>query len=76
MVDFDRWETTFAKFVRAYGAQKLADELQIQRSAIYHWIAGSVQPHPDNAKRLVELASSIQFELSLSDIYSHADVVR
>jgi len=76
MVAFDRWETRFAKFVRAFGTQKLADTLQIKRSAIYHWISGSVQPHPENAKKVVALAKSIEFDLSLSDVYTHADAIR
>ncbi len=71
-----RWETKFGRFVLAYQAEKLAADLGVHPSAIYHWIAGSNQPKAAKAQKLVELARKIGFRLRLEDVYSHADVVR
>ncbi len=71
-----RWSTRLGRFVLAYRANKLAEALGIRRTAIHHWIDGTTQPRPENARKLVELAKEIGIRLSLQDVYSHAETAR
>jgi hypothetical protein len=67
----DLWTTAFAKFVEKRGATKLAEDLQVVRTAVYHWIEGTTSPRPDKAIQIVEIAKSARFQLTLVDIYAH-----
>lgn len=63
-----RWETRFARAVRQYGVARLADDLQVDPTAIYQWIRGSVSPRPDKALVIVKLLAR---RLRLEEIYQH-----
>lgn len=58
------WQTPLGQFVRQYGAQELADVLNYHRSAVYHWVAGTVSPYPETAQRVVELAQRRRFRVT------------
>jgi DNA-binding XRE family transcriptional regulator len=70
-----RWQTRFARLVRRYGVANLARELQVDQTAIYQWIRGSVAPRPEKAMLLVQLLRSVG-RLTLEDIYCHQFVVQ
>jgi DNA-binding XRE family transcriptional regulator len=63
------WETRFGKFLKSYGTHKLAKELGIYPSTIYHWMAGVHYPRTETAQKIVIAAKSIRFRLTLSDVY-------
>jgi DNA-binding XRE family transcriptional regulator len=65
-----RWQTRFARRVRRYGVANLARELQVDQTAIYQWIRGSVAPRPEKAMLLVQLLRSVG-RLTLEDVYRH-----
>lgn len=67
-----RWETRFARRIRKYGVAKLARDLEVDPTAIYQWIRGSVSPRPDKAMTIVVLVG----RLKLEDIYQHRLTVR
>jgi len=48
----------------------LARELQVDQTAIYQWIRGSVAPRPEKAMLLVQLLRSVG-RLTLEDVYCH-----
>ena len=58
------WQTPLGQFVHSFGAEALANELNMHTSAVYHWMKGTAAPEPDTAMRVVELArrNSFQFE--------------
>ena len=65
-----RWETRFARLVRRYGVAKLARDLEVDPTAIYQWVRGSVSPRPDKAMLIVVLLKPVG-RLRLDDIYKH-----
>jgi DNA-binding XRE family transcriptional regulator len=65
-----RWETRFARLVRSYGVAKLAKDLEVDPTAIYQWVRGSVSPRPDKAMLIVVLLKQVG-RLRLDDIYQH-----
>jgi hypothetical protein len=71
-----RWESKFARFVKAYGVALLAAALDIRPSAIFHWIGGRTSPRPANAFAMQKLAKRCNVELSLEDIYQHSREIR
>jgi hypothetical protein len=50
------WKSKFARFVRSYGVHELAAQLDIQPSAIYHWLRGATAPRPVHAETIKRLA--------------------
>jgi hypothetical protein len=67
-----QWQSPFARFVERYGVPPLAARLSVERSAVYHWIAGSHQPRAAIALQICELAREIGIDLSLEEVYRHA----
>jgi hypothetical protein len=70
-----RWETRFARLVRRYGVAKLARDLDVDPTAIYQWVRGSVSPRPDKAMLIVVLLKPVG-RLRLDDIYKHRLTVK
>jgi transcriptional regulator with XRE-family HTH domain len=66
-----RWKSTFACFVRAYGVARLAKGLGIDPSAIYHWLRGLNSPRPEHAGIIQRLAHESGVELTFDHIYRH-----
>ena len=67
-----RWETRFARRIRAYGVAKLARDLEVDTAAIYQWIRGSSSPRPEKAMTIVVLVGRLRLE----DIYEQLLRVR
>ena len=66
----NKWSSRFGKFIRTYGTAKLARDLAVNPSTIYHWMGGDSSPRPTTAQQLLAAAKSIQFRLTHRDIYS------
>lgn len=66
-----RWESKFAQFVQDYGVERLARQLRIAPSAIYHWMRGRTSPHPARAIEVQRIAKRRGVDLSLDEIYQH-----
>ncbi len=73
MKQFDEryWKSKFARFVRSYGVDQLAAQLQIQPSAIYHWLRGTTAPRPIHAEIIQRLARERGARLTMDAIYGH-----
>lgn len=71
-----RWKSKFARFVSAYGVERLARGLDVHPSAIYHWVRGMSRPKPELAAIIQRLARERGIKLSLDEIYGHARDVR
>ena len=71
-----RWDTNFARFIQSYGLELLALELEVDPSAIYHWIRGATTPRPAYAEVIQRIARESGFTLSMDDIYGHSRAVR
>jgi hypothetical protein len=71
-----RWESKFARFVRTYGAERLAGALDVHSSAIYHWIRGATAPRPDRAAIIRRLAHENGIILTFDDVYEHVSELR
>lgn len=65
------WESEFARFVRSYGVDLMAERLAIKPSAIYHWIRGSTAPRPVHAEIIQRLARERGAMLTMDQIYGH-----
>jgi hypothetical protein len=64
-------KSKFERFVRSYGVDELAVKLEIQPSAIYHWLRGSTAPKPVHAEIIQRLARQSGARLSMDSIYAH-----
>lgn len=64
-----RWETKFGEFVSEFGAERLAERLEVTPPAVYHWVSGEKAPHPARAVAIQRIAERSGFEISLDDIY-------
>lgn len=71
-----RWESKFARFVRTYGAERLAGALDVHSSAIYHWIRGVTTPRPDRVAIIQRLAHERGVSLTFDDLYGHVSELR
>jgi hypothetical protein len=71
-----RWESKFARFVWAYGIKNLAAGLDVDPSAITHWIRGRNTPRPQHAEIIQRLARARGRRLTFDDIYRHSREVR
>jgi hypothetical protein len=65
------WKSEFARFVKSYGVVKLAKQLRILPSAIYHWIQGDTAPRPVHAEIIQRLARERGARLTMDQIYGH-----
>jgi hypothetical protein len=71
-----RWKSNFARFVHSYGVDLLALELEVDPSAIYHWIRGATTPRPAYAELIRRIARKRGITLSMDEIYGHSREVR
>ena len=55
--------------VRRYGIARMARDLEIDPTAIYQWVRGSVSPRPDKAMLIIQLVSPLG-RLRLVEIYA------
>jgi hypothetical protein len=68
--------TKFDLFVREFGVEALAHELDVNPSAIYHWLRGATSPYRANAEKIEDIAKKRGVLLSLNEIYDHYHKVR
>lgn len=68
----NRWNSTFARFVQAYGAARLAKGLEVHPTAIYQWVRGVTSPYIAHAVIIRRLARKSGVKLTLDEIYSHS----
>lgn len=73
-----RWQTRFGRWVKSYGATRLAQELGLSCGpggpiTIYQWVGGTRTPRPASALRIVTLARG---KVRLDDVYAHRYQVR
>jgi len=66
----------FEQFLRRYGVARMAAQLQIDESAIYHWLRGVTRPKPEFAVIIQRIAREEGSSLTLDDIYGHARKLR
>ena len=64
-----RWKTRFGSFVSEFGAERLAESLEVRPPAVYQWVKGETSPTPARAFAILRIASQSGFEISLDDIY-------
>jgi transposase-like protein len=69
-------QSKFDKFVRGFGVEELARHLDINPSAVYHWLRGKNVPDWKNAVKVQKLAKSRGVALSLDKLYQHYYEVR
>lgn len=50
------WKSKFARFIQDYGVESLTIELDVRRSAVYHWIRAATTPRPAQAEIIQRLA--------------------
>lgn len=73
-----RWRTRFARLLRRYGVARMARALEVDPTAIYQWVRGSVSPRPSKAILVISLVRPLG-RLRLEEIYAqralyaHAD---
>ncbi|MGB8591014.1 MAG: hypothetical protein WCD40_06505 [Candidatus Acidiferrales bacterium] len=71
-----RWKSKFARFIKSYGVESLAVQLDVRPSAIYHWISGATAPRRTHAEIIQRLARERGSRLTMDEIYGHARLVR
>lgn len=71
-----RWNSKFARFVERYGVARIATELHIDPTAIYHWIRAVTRPKPELAAIIQRIAGQHGTKLTLDDIYGHSANLR
>jgi hypothetical protein len=74
--DDGRWKSKFARFIKSYGVESLAVQLDVQASAIYHWVRGVSAPRRTHAEIIKRLARERGCRLTMDAIYEHAHAVR
>jgi len=65
-----RWNSKFGRFVSRLGAENLAEQLGVDRTAVYQWVRGEA-PHPATALQIRSLARENGFRMSFDDIYAN-----
>jgi hypothetical protein len=68
----DRWNSKFARFVTDYGPTRLAKQLEVHPSAVYHWVRGVTIPKPAHAAIIQRLAVEEGIALTFEEIYGHS----
>jgi hypothetical protein len=71
-----RWKSKFTRFIKSYGVEALARQLDVRPAAIYDWIRGATAPRRTPAEILQRLALERGSRLTMDDIYAHAREVR
>ena len=71
-----RWKSEFACFIKSYGVEALARQLDVRPAPIYHWIRGATAPRRAHAEILQRLALERGSRLTMDDIYAHPREVR
>lgn len=66
-----RWETPLGRFVDFFGADELAERIDVHKTAVYQYVSGATLPHPAKAFAIRRIARSSGFSISLDDIYQH-----
>jgi hypothetical protein len=61
----------FEQFIRGFGVDAIARRLDVNSSAVYHWLGGNASPHPTNAIKIQRIAKQRGVTLSLDEIYQH-----
>jgi hypothetical protein len=64
-----RWQTRFGSFVAEFGAERLAESLEVRPPAVYQWVKGETAPTPARAFAIMQIACQNGFVISLDDIY-------
>jgi DNA-binding XRE family transcriptional regulator len=64
-----RWQTKFGNFVSEFGAERLAETLEVRPPAVYQWVKGESAPTPARAFAIMQIACQNGFVISLDDIY-------
>ena len=64
-----RWKSRFGSFVAEFGAERLAERLEIRPPAVYQWVKGETAPTPARAFAIMRIACQNGFVISLEDIY-------
>jgi transcriptional regulator with XRE-family HTH domain len=68
-------QTKFERFVRDFGVENLAQRLNVESSAVYHWLSAANKIRPDNADKIKRLAKRRGVDLSIDEIYAHFRMV-
>jgi hypothetical protein len=69
------WLGKLGSWVSAYSVERLARELELDASQVYHWIRGDYRLPVQKAIVIAELARAAGTNLSLEDLYE-TDIVR
>lgn len=64
-----RWDSKFGQFVSRFGAEALADEVGVDRTAVYHWVRGASSPRATVALEIQAVARANGFSISLDDVF-------
>ncbi len=67
-----RWQTKFGTFVSEFGAERLAEILEVRPPAVYQWVKGHTALTPARACAILQIAAQNGFEISLDDIYQRS----
>jgi len=67
-----RWQTKFGTFVSEFGAERLAEILEVRPPAVYKWVKGETAPTPARACTILQIAAQTGFQISLDDIYQRS----
>jgi hypothetical protein len=70
------WKSKFAHFIKSYGVESLAMQLDVRPSAIYHWIRGSTTPRTVHAENIQRLARERGSRLTMDQIHGHSRAIR
>jgi hypothetical protein len=67
-----RWQTKFGSFVSEFGAERLAEILEVRPPAVYQWVKGHTAPTRARACAILQIAAQNGFAISLDDIYQRS----
>jgi len=67
-----RWQTKFGTFVAEFGAERLAEILEVRPPAVCQWVKGHTAPTPARACAILQIAAQNGFAISLDDIYQRS----
>ena len=68
-----RWgNSKFAQFVQNFGVEKLANELGVDPSAIYHWMVLRYRPHALKVISINQIAKRRGVTLPVGEILRHS----
>lgn len=67
------WATTFGTWVRKYGIDKLAKDLNVVPSAVYHWVHGRFVPRQPMMAAIIKLSDG---KITHADLFKHIASVK